>query len=99
MRGEGEKVLQGELVNKVLECLISPLLFTPFDLGREVRWACGTVIQENYQDKTHLVYSTVMLCEVLINNTEVTIPVMRFTISSQTHTIPWCELISQPEMS
>lgn len=80
MRVEGAKVLQGELVNKALECLISPLLFTPFDLGREVRWACGTV-QENYQDKTHLVYSTMMLCEVLINKTEVTIPVMRFTIA------------------
>lgn len=85
MRVEGAKVLQGELVNKALECLISPLLFTPLDLGREVRWACGTVIQENYQDKTHLVYSTMMLCEVLINKTGVTIPVMRFTMALVTN--------------
>lgn len=85
MRVAGAKVPQGELVNELLECLVSPLIFAPFDLGREVRWACGIVAQENYQDKTHLVYLTMMLCEVLINNTEVTISIMRFTITLVTN--------------
>lgn len=85
MRVGGAKVSQGELANELLECLTSPLIFTPFDLAREVSWACGVVTQENYQDKTHLVYLTMMLCEVLINYTEVTISVMRFTIALVTN--------------
>lgn len=51
MRAEGAEVLQGELVTKVMEGLISPLIFPAFDLGRVDPEAAP---QENYQDKTHL---------------------------------------------
>lgn len=85
MRVEGAEVLQGELVTKVVECSISPLIFPPFDLGREVRWTLGLLPKKITKTRLIFVYSTVMLCEVLINNIGVTMSVMRFTITLATN--------------
>jgi len=55
-------------------------IFTLLDLGSKARQACGIVSQENYQDETPFVNYTTMLYEISINNTEVTVSVMKFTI-------------------